>query len=44
MLADLTDSAFIFRDYGLLAVPREDAWKYSGAAIPADAPLTAGNR
>lgn len=43
MLADLTDSAFVFRDYGLLAVPREDAWKYTGAAIPADAPLTAGN-
>lgn len=44
MLADLTDSAFVFRDYGLLAVPRQDAWKYSGATIPADAPLTAGNR
>jgi hypothetical protein len=44
ILADLTDCAFVFRDYGLLAVRRAEAWKYSGATIPADAPLTAGGR
>jgi hypothetical protein len=44
ILADLADCVFVFRDYGLLAVRREDAWKYPGAAIPTDAPLTAGGR
>ena len=39
MLADQTGCAFIVRDYGLLAVPRADAWQYPGAAIPSDLPL-----
>lgn len=39
MLADQTQCAFIVRDYGLLAVPRSEAWQYPGAAIPRDVPL-----
>ncbi|HJT35321.1 MAG TPA: hypothetical protein VJ783_25065 [Pirellulales bacterium] len=39
MLADQTECAFIVRDYGLLAVPRGEAWQYPGAAIPRDLPL-----
>lgn len=39
MLADQTGCAFIVRDYGLLAVQRDDAWQYPGAAIPRDLPL-----
>lgn len=39
MLADQTECAFIVRDYGLLAVQRDEAWQYPGAAIPRDLPL-----
>lgn len=39
MLADQTGCAFIVRDYGLLAVQRDDARQYPGAAIPRDLPL-----
>lgn len=39
MIADQTGCAFIVRDYGLLAIQRDDAWQYSGAAIPSDLPL-----
>jgi len=39
-LADQTGWCFVFRDYGVLVVRREDAWQYRGAAIPSDTPLT----
>lgn len=39
MIADQAECAFIVRDYGLLAVPRGEAWQYPGAAIPRDLPL-----
>ncbi|HUY36189.1 MAG TPA: hypothetical protein VMV69_25850 [Pirellulales bacterium] len=39
-LADQTGFCFVFRDYGVLVVRREDAWQYRGAAIPSDTPLT----
>jgi hypothetical protein len=39
-LADKTDCCFIFRDYGVLVVNRDDAWQYLGAVISSDAPLT----
>ncbi|HVC95462.1 MAG TPA: hypothetical protein VND64_17325, partial [Pirellulales bacterium] len=40
-LADQTDVCFVFRDYGVLVVQRDDAWQYGGAAIPSDTPLRA---
>jgi len=40
-VADQTDVCFVFRDYGVLVVSREDAWQYRGAAIPNDTPLKA---